>query len=471
MGTHVLGRAVDDAVAGGAEHGRRSPLAPRGRHRGSPSPRRARTARSPRRSARCRRSRCTARRGHGRLPSRRARRDPCRSGTLVRDSAPASYASTHQVTDGIAGGRSRRTTREVRTARWHAEPHRVRVSVPTGARKAQASRPQSVRTRATPATRDRSRCCSWAATSSAGLRSKKPTGEQQEARVLHRHDRPVLGPDEVRHAERVPEHDVGVGDRAVGGGPPRQTVTALVLVRVVARGAALARVVRRHPEVVAREAGPACRRSSRAPRASSASTSSARACSRSADRAGSGSRRSRSSTHGSSPRRPPAARRAPSRGASNAGGTRSPTGSPGPAATRSASISYTELVVPSTSRSSARREQVLMVRAGETGRDQPRVLGHLAGCDRHRRDDPGELHLELDVPVEVQVPVEAVLVVADRRDEADRRGAASGGSHSSHRAGPGASTGSRSPLRACRSRARRCTDRRPRSRAPRRSSG
>ena len=35
------------------------------------------------------------------------------------------------------------------------------------------------------------------------------------------------------------------------------------------------------------------------------------------------------------------------------------------------------------------------------------------------RHDAGELDLELDRAVQVEVPVEAVLVVADRRDEAD----------------------------------------------------
>ena len=73
-------------------------------------------------------------------------------------------------------------------------------------------------------------------TSSAGLRSKKPNGIKREAGVLDRHDRPVLGPHEVRDAERVPDDEVGVGERAVARGPARQAVVARVLVRVLARG-------------------------------------------------------------------------------------------------------------------------------------------------------------------------------------------------------------------------------------------
>src|SRR3984885_12988813 len=57
---------------------------------------------------------------------------------------------------------------------------------------------------------------------------------QREPGVLHRHDREVLRPAEVGHADRVPHHDVGVDDRPVGRGPPGQPVAARVLVREVA---------------------------------------------------------------------------------------------------------------------------------------------------------------------------------------------------------------------------------------------
>ena len=44
---------------------------------------------------------------------------------------------------------------------------------------------------------------------------------QRERDRVHRHDRPVLGPRDVVDAEDVPQHDVGVGDRAVGLRPRR----------------------------------------------------------------------------------------------------------------------------------------------------------------------------------------------------------------------------------------------------------
>ena len=50
---------------------------------------------------------------------------------------------------------------------------------------------------------------------------EEPDGHQAEAAVLHRHDRPVLGPGDVGDAERVPDHDVGVDDGAVGRRPAR----------------------------------------------------------------------------------------------------------------------------------------------------------------------------------------------------------------------------------------------------------
>ena len=40
-----------------------------------------------------------------------------------------------------------------------------------------------------------------------------------EADVVAGHDRPVLGPRQVRHAEGVPEHDVGVDQRPVARRP------------------------------------------------------------------------------------------------------------------------------------------------------------------------------------------------------------------------------------------------------------
>src|ERR1700729_2766905 len=54
---------------------------------------------------------------------------------------------------------------------------------------------------------------------------------QREPGVLHRHDREVLRPAEVGHADRVPHHDVGVDHRPVGRGPPGQPAPARGLVR------------------------------------------------------------------------------------------------------------------------------------------------------------------------------------------------------------------------------------------------
>ena len=67
----------------------------------------------------------------------------------------------------------------------------------------------------------------------------------------------------------------------------------------------------------------------------------------------------------------------------------------------------------------ARVEEVLVVHRVEALGDQRPVRGLLARLHRTGRDDPGELDLELDRAVEVEHPVEAVVVVADRRDEAD----------------------------------------------------
>ena len=81
-------------------------------------------------------------------------------------------------------------------------------------------------------------------------------GREQESRVLHGHDRPVLGPDEVGDAERVPEHDVGVGRRGRSADVhAREPVATCVLVGVLARGASFVAPVRRDPQVVAREPG------------------------------------------------------------------------------------------------------------------------------------------------------------------------------------------------------------------------
>ena len=83
--------------------------------------------------------------------------------------------------------------------------------------------------------------------SSAGLPSKNPAGLSLKPDVRDRHHRPVLRPDDVVGAERVPEHHVGVLGRAVGLLVARHAVAAGVLVRVVAGRVALGRVVAPSP--------------------------------------------------------------------------------------------------------------------------------------------------------------------------------------------------------------------------------
>src|SRR6516225_1708446 len=52
-----------------------------------------------------------------------------------------------------------------------------------------------------------------------GVALEEPHGNEVEPAVLDRHHGPVLGPGEVGHAERVPQHDVGPRDGTVRCGP------------------------------------------------------------------------------------------------------------------------------------------------------------------------------------------------------------------------------------------------------------
>ena len=72
-----------------------------------------------------------------------------------------------------------------------------------------------------------------------GVAVEEAHRRHEEAGVLDGHHGPVLRAHEVGDAERVPEHDVGIDEVAVRRGPAGETVAALVLVRVLARGAAL----------------------------------------------------------------------------------------------------------------------------------------------------------------------------------------------------------------------------------------
>src|ERR1700759_3827140 len=64
-------------------------------------------------------------------------------------------------------------------------------------------------------------------------------GLEGEAEAGYRHDGPVLGAGDVVVDHRVPDDQVGVGDRAVGLGPDGEAVGPRVLVGELARGVAL----------------------------------------------------------------------------------------------------------------------------------------------------------------------------------------------------------------------------------------
>src|SRR5580658_3355116 len=78
-------------------------------------------------------------------------------------------------------------------------------------------------------------------------------GNQRETRVLDRHDRPVLGPGDMRDPEGVPDDHVLVDERAILTDEAWKAVATRMLVRVIARGPPLCRMKPRHPEVVRSE--------------------------------------------------------------------------------------------------------------------------------------------------------------------------------------------------------------------------
>src|SRR5262245_18196232 len=84
----------------------------------------------------------------------------------------------------------------------------------------------------------------WVAVEEAG-------GLEPERDGVHRHHGPFLGARDVVDAEDVPEHDVGVLDRAVRRGPLRQPAVALALEDELAARPALVLMEGRHPEGVA----------------------------------------------------------------------------------------------------------------------------------------------------------------------------------------------------------------------------
>jgi hypothetical protein len=88
---------------------------------------------------------------------------------------------------------------------------------------------------------------------------------QHEPGPLGRHDRPVLRPGDVIAAQGVPEHDIGVLDRAVGFRPSGEPGTAGVLVRVIARREPLIGPVRGDPQVLGGALRPSSSRMRSAP--------------------------------------------------------------------------------------------------------------------------------------------------------------------------------------------------------------
>ena len=76
-----------------------------------------------------------------------------------------------------------------------------------------------------------------------GVTVEEARGLEHEADRGHRHHRPVLGPHDVMRAERVPEHTSVSSSGASCRTSGRQARPARVLVRILARGIALARVV------------------------------------------------------------------------------------------------------------------------------------------------------------------------------------------------------------------------------------
>src|SRR5271165_1534065 len=90
----------------------------------------------------------------------------------------------------------------------------------------------------------------------SGIAIEEAVGPELEPDRGDRHHRPVLRTDHVVRGERVPQHEVCVLQRAVGGGPRGQPVPAGVLVGVVAGREALVGVVRGDPQVFGGELGP-----------------------------------------------------------------------------------------------------------------------------------------------------------------------------------------------------------------------
>src|SRR3989442_515865 len=87
-----------------------------------------------------------------------------------------------------------------------------------------------------------------------GVPLEEPHGLEREPDGCNRHHRPVLRPRYVVMAERIPDNDVPIIDRAVGARPLRQAGAAGMQIGVLTGRVALVRLIRRHPQVFADEA-------------------------------------------------------------------------------------------------------------------------------------------------------------------------------------------------------------------------
>ena len=67
--------------------------------------------------------------------------------------------------------------------------------------------------------------------------------------------RPVFGPDDVMHSERVPEHDIRLLDGTIIARPGGEAIAALALVRIGSRRVTFPGVVGCHPKMEVRKTG------------------------------------------------------------------------------------------------------------------------------------------------------------------------------------------------------------------------
>ena len=188
--------------------------------------------------------------GHGRL---RRRSGPSGiDATPLRDHLPLPAERCPQGHEVRIRDRSAR--------RGQSRPHRPPGNFSAG-RRGPSQWPSKRRVMATPVS-----FFADGGTSFAGLAAKKPVGLEHEADVRRRHHRVVLRPRDVRVAEGVPEHDVGVLDRAVLLGPAasgrRRRGSGSGSRR---RAYCSSSAIRRDPDVVVRRTRPASatRRSAR----------------------------------------------------------------------------------------------------------------------------------------------------------------------------------------------------------------